>query len=336
VYDSTAPEPPRYISDYFFYTNSIHMIFNTNIKQPLLFIIIHVKPTSMLQIGILALFASLSTASLLGHDVPKSCKKDPNSMQCEFDYLDSVCQPDWMSGEDWTANAPCNVQGYLFYACQYGQQLHANKTGVKIPNGPMQSNNTQRLCICESQYFEAVEGCMDCYKAHGASEGFGFALPHSLISSMSSTYCAATATPTLGLSDFQLSFMEKPQFKSLFSSNTAKATSTFSDPLGNKTDVSLYYTGAATGSAALDIGKFTGTASPTTTAIEKGQIVETASTKAPTTAMATAKGTVTQVATGRHSTTPGTSTTSTGGSGAQQTQAALAGVLGLVGVVAML
>ena len=284
----------------------------------------------MLPIAPLALFASLCTASLL------SCKKHPHSKFCEFDYLVSVCQPGFNSA-DVDLNAPCNVHDNLGMACEYGQKINVGKTGLEFPKGPMQSNSTQRLCICESQYFEAFHGCTDCIKAHGAGEVHGLALPSDIINSMSSAYCAATATPSLGLFDFQESFLAKPQFKSIFSlTSTAQTSEMFSDPLGNKTDVSLYYTGAATGSAALDIWRFTGTASPTTTVVEKGQIVATANTKAPTTAKATAKGTATQVATGRQSTSPGTSTTSTGGSGARQTDAALAGVLGLVGVVAML
>ena len=251
-------------------------------------------------------------------------------------HLDSVCQPG-MSSASVDFNAPCNVWTYLLLACAYGQKIPVDKFGLEMPKGPMQSNSSQRLCVCESQYWAAAQGCSDCYKAHGAGEDVGLALPHTLISSMSSSYCAATATPTLGLVEFQASFVEKPQFKSLFSSNTAKPTSTFSDPIGNKTAVSLYYTGLATGSTALNIGEFTGTVSPTTTNVEKGQIVPTAtSTKAPNTAKTTATGKATLVATGRQNTSAVTSTTSTGGTGARQTEAALAGVLGLVGVVAML
>ena len=161
-------------------------------------------------------------------------------------------------------------------------------------------------------------------------------VPVEFITSMSSAYCAATATPTLGLLAYQDSFRSKPQFKSIFGSTTgeAKATQTFSDPLANSTAVRLYFTPAVTGSAALDIGVFTETVKPSTTSVKDGQIVATANTAADT----EMKTTSTKVVKGtQEATKAGKSTTATTGNvGARQSGAALAGVLGLLGAVALL
>ncbi len=291
----------------------------------------------MLQIATVAIFTALCTASILERTVEgsKFCKKHPSSKNCEFNYLASICYPG-MYTSDVDLNAPCIVEAYLGLACGYGQKITVNKTGFESPNGPMQSKDAQRLCICESQYFEALQGCSDCFEAHGGDNTPGVVFPINVISSMSSAYCAATATPTLGFYDYELSYLDKPQFNSIFSSIMASATSTFLDPIGNKTGVSLYYTGAATRSAALNIGEFTGTAAPTTTLIMNGQIVATASLMTSTGGKTSMTGQATQVATERPSTSAGKATTSTGNSGARQTEAVLAGVLGLVGVVVML
>lgn len=280
-----------------------------------------------------ALFASVGAASILARDVSKFCKK--HLAQCAENHLSSICAPN-LNSANIDLNIPCNIQQYLLVECAYGAKPNISKFGIEIPNGVMQSNDTQRLCICESQYFEVLEGCESCFQKHGAGVGLGVSdyIPNNIISSMSSAYCAASPTPTLGFFDYQLLYVSKPQFSSILSSTTGTAKSTFSDPLGNKTAVSLYYTASVTGSAALDVGEFltTGTVKPTTTSLKDGEIVATASANAATKA-ATSTQTTTGAQTGAST---GASTTTTSGIAARQTEAVFAGVLGLVGVVAML
>lgn len=290
----------------------------------------------MYRISLIAIFASLATASLLNRDISnEACKKHPNGKDCEFEYLQSICRPESSTG-DINLDAPCNIYPYIAIECVYGQKPHMIKNGLETPKGKPQSNSTQRLCICESSYWDAVQGCEECFTKHGGS-GQEAPLPSNLISSMSSAYCAATATPTLGLSEFQASYLNRPQFSSIFSSNSATPTSTFSDPIGNKTDVSLYWTAPVTDTAILDVGAFTGTAKPTTTNVQKGQIVATASTSAQNTAKTTAiVKTGTLAGTAQTGASQSTGTTTTSGIAARQTEAVFAGVLGLVGVVAML
>lgn len=286
----------------------------------------------MYRISQIALFASLATASLLHRDVSeKACKKHPNGRDCESEYLQDICAPNALTA-DFNFDAPCNIGVYIAYECTYGQKIHVNNTGLEKPSSKPQSSSAQRLCVCESLYFDAVQGCEDCYEAHGAG-----LVPHSVLSSMSSAYCAATATPTVGILEFGQDFLAKPQFSSIFSSNSAAATSTFSDPIGNKTDVTLYWTAPVSGTAILDVGAFTGTAKPTTTNVQNGQIVATASTSAQNTAETTAVATTGNLAgTAQTGASQSTGTTTTSGIAARQTEAVFAGVLGLVGVVAML
>lgn len=288
----------------------------------------------MHRIPLVALFASLATATLLGRDVSqKECKKHPNSRECENKYLQNICAPG-LSNADTNLKAPCNIHAYIGLECTYGQKINVNKNGLEIPTGKTKSNSTQRLCICESEYFNAALGCVACFQAHGGAQDEP--VPSSVINSLSSAYCAATATPSLGIFDYQQVYLDKPQFSSLLSSSSGTATSTFSDPIGNKTDVSLYWTAPVTGTAILDIGEFTGTAKPTTTDVLKGEIVATASPSAQNTATTTGTGNTAVQTTGQTGASPSAGTTTTSGMAARQTEAIFAGVIGLVGVVAML
>lgn len=308
----------------------------------------------MHRLSAIALFLGLSTASLLQRDttsttsatsttsgttsststtssaskthIPKACRKHPNSDNCIYDTVDPICWPEDSDG-NFNLKAPCNIASYISNACAFGPNFNGNLSKFIPDDTPLQSNQTQRLCICESQYFNAMQGCIDCYGAHGAANQY---YPPKYFSSLSSDYCAATATPSLGFGMFQVKFNSKPAVLSMFTSNL-KATQSFSDPLAGSTAISLYYTPSVTGSAALNVGPFASSSpSPTTTLVKDGQIVATASTKISTVSSPTKAAT--KVAT-KAATTQ--STSSTGGVG-RQTDAALAGVLGLVGVVALL
>ena len=275
-----------------------------------------------------ALFAGLSTA-FLHTRASKDCKKHPNSQTCEAEYLNSICSPGYQS-KDVDLNAPCNRASYIGVECVFGSKPNITNHGFEDPQGPMQSNHTQQLCICESQYFDSYLGCSSCLTKHGGSSHADLAMPLAVISSMSAAYCVASATP-IGILDFQFSYLQKPQFSTFFGAASSATATTFSDPLANSTAVSLYYTAAVTGSAALDVGVFTatGTTLQTTAEISDGLIVATA-TSART---STSTSTVTMGATQGGAEA---STTTTSGLGARQTQAAFAAVLGLVGAVALL
>lgn len=193
-------------------------------------------------------------------------------------------------------------------------------------DGPaLQSNETQRVCVCESQFWDQVSGCFACYKKHGSLVLEG-SIPDSVLSSASSTYCAASATASFGLADFLYSIAI-----GVIPTATAPATGTgtasvkYADPIGNKTEVSYYYTQAVTGTAAWSVVQPTGTsgsASYTTTNVQDGQIRPTASTSA--TQSADASGTRSRNA------------TESGNAAGRYEAAGMTGLLGLAGLVALL
>lgn len=94
---------------------------------------------------------------------------------------------------------------------------------------------------------------------------------------MSSSYCAAAATPTAGLEQVLKAYYNDTA-KSVMSAASAKAsTSAFSDPLARSTAVSYYYTASVTGTAVFDIAGITKGAEPTETSVHDGQIVSDSS-----------------------------------------------------------
>lgn len=144
----------------------------------------------------------------------------------------------------------------------------------------LQGNDTQRVCICESSFWDQIAGCVACYAKHGSLELEG-TLPESVLQSASSTYCAATATASVGLAEFLYS-MAIGVTPSATPTATGDGSSSvkYADPIGNKTEVSYYYTQAVTGTAAWSVPHATGTSgsiSFTTTNIQDGQIRPTAS-----------------------------------------------------------
>ena len=90
---------------------------------------------------------------------------------------------------------------------------------------------------------------------------------------MSSSYCAATSTPTVGIPGMISGWYNRPRATSALGSAIAAAkTSIYSDPLSGKTAVSLYYTPTVTGTAVFNIAGVTHGATPTTTDVVHGQI----------------------------------------------------------------
>ena len=130
-------------------------------------------------------------------------------------------------------------------------------------------NEAERLCACQSQLWNQLRGCNACYMARGAPVGLSGYLADDQIGSMSSAYCAVTATPTAGLFDY---LMEGNAHMVGMYSTVAK--SKFSDPLSSSTAVSLYFTPSITGSAVTEAAS-AGNAT-TSTHTSNGQVVATA------------------------------------------------------------
>lgn len=84
------------------------------------------------------------------------------------EYLDTICAPynasmEAAGEEPRDLNIPCNVVHVIMNLCAYGDQF-GDSTGNKSQR-PLLS---QQSCICDSQHWYEYEGCLDCFKAHGA------------------------------------------------------------------------------------------------------------------------------------------------------------------------
>ncbi|KAK4505587.1 hypothetical protein PRZ48_003550 [Zasmidium cellare] len=257
--------------------------------------------------------------------------------------VEEACNPSNSSGMP-NFDAPCNAVVAIEYQCIYGPDYLTAAANAGPYNRlrrrqsddsdddddaslPMQSNSTQRTCICESQFFDQVQGCANCYTAHGSTEDMDSGLADkSAIASLSSAYCAVSATPSLGLADYLFDWAENYN-----SSNPATSTpSTMSDPIGNKTDVSLYFTPSVTGTAAWIVAEATsgassGMGSITSENTVSGMIRPTAS----------ANNAAAQ-SSGSASGASGTGASSTSSAGGAIVTAAGMGMLGLAGLVAVL
>ncbi|KAK0891601.1 hypothetical protein LTR02_013919 [Friedmanniomyces endolithicus] len=289
--------------------------------------------------------AATSSASLLKRQLQCS---DPTSSDCqqqENDYLQQVCVPTNATGDP-DYNAPCNQVQAISAKCVYGPSWASVLNAQATSNGntsydspTMQSNGTQRNCVCESQFWSLVQGCNDCYNAHGGvQEGLVGTAAVSIFGSVSSSYCAVTNTPTLGFADVLYGIATAPGANATSSPATA-----FTDPIGNQTAVSYYFTPSVTGSSAWVVAQATGSASSGTAS---GSASGSGSASSQSASVATSNGQI--VATGgAASTTAGSasgtasaasgSASTTGKSGAgKQEAAAVAGVIALAGLVALL
>ena len=187
-----------------------------------------------------------------------------------------MCMPQKANGSlDLTA--PCNQWAILLQSCTSGlppSDIYNSTVGTTLlysTDSPPQSPANQRLCACESYYFDTMAGCNACWAAHGANDKFLYS--DNILTSMSSSYCAATATPSGGIHDMLSQWNKGPVASSVISAGRAEtSTSPFSDPLAGKTAVSLYTTPAVTGSAIFNIAGITRGATPTTTHVVHGQI----------------------------------------------------------------
>ncbi|KAK3680300.1 hypothetical protein LTR78_000678 [Recurvomyces mirabilis] len=299
--------------------------------------------------------ATSSSANFLKRQADCS---DPNSYQCQISqaqYLVGVCQPTNDTGSP-DLTAPCNQVSAITAQCVYGADglaaFNGDPTSYDNSNSdadvPMLSNGTQRDCVCSSQFFNVLGGCSDCYKAHGVGEDptSGYVDP-AFISSASSSYCAVTNTPTVGFAEVLYAYVTGDVGSSLASvASTASVTSTFSDPIGNNTAVSLYYTPSITGSSAWVVAQATET--PSNSTMSSGSSSESASGSASGSAssaqLATSNGQIVPTAgasstasrSGSGTASGSAAASASGSSGAGKKEAAaIAGVVALAGFVAL-
>ncbi|KAK4539340.1 hypothetical protein LTR36_000771 [Oleoguttula mirabilis] len=299
----------------------------------------------MQHITLLALgLSTAASASLLKRQVQCSDYSSDDCLEREGEYIEAVCMPTNATGYP-DFNAPCVAIEAITAECMYGSAGLSGLTGGDgsdpTEEPAMLSISTQRTCVCESQFFAQAVGCEACYKAHGAADDESGYMAPSLISSISLTYCAVTNTPTLGIADFLYSYATA---SSQSASSASEVTGSFTDPIGNKTAVSYYFTPSITGSAAYIVAEATesvsisgiasasassGSASSVSTSLHTsdGMIVPTAS-AAGAAGSASSSGS----ASGSAATA---STTGSSGAGKQEA-AAVAGVIALAAFVAII
>jgi hypothetical protein len=194
------------------------------------------------------------------------------------DPYENICMPTNSTGFP-DFSAPCNSWSRTQQLCVYGEQIRSIVDGPGLNNyeevdGKSMKQHSfafQRDCICQSQLFDQMRGCMACNDALGGESSA--LLASSAIESFSSSYCAVATIPTRGYVAAMNSVLAE------VAEQTDVPTSTSSSPnsLGSKTDVSLYYTPSATGASAWDVGLPTGTsASFSSLHTSGGQIIPTA------------------------------------------------------------
>jgi hypothetical protein len=193
------------------------------------------------------------------------------------DGYENICQPKNSTGYP-DFNAPCNSWSRTQKLCVYGEQVRASVDGPDLYNYNMvdesmkqHSFGYQRDCICQSQQFDQMRGCMACEHALSGESGSIFA--PSAIESFSSEYCAVSATPTHGyiaaINSVLASAAEEIDYSTI-SLHSSQYVET-------RTDVSLYWTPSATGVSAWDVGLPTGeSATFSSLHTSGGQIVPTA------------------------------------------------------------
>lgn len=190
------------------------------------------------------------------------------------DPFDDICTPTNSTGYP-DLNVPCNSLSRTQQLCVYGEQVRAIVDGPNLNDYDkvmrQQSFTYQRDCICQSQLFDQMRGCMACQQALSGGSGPIFA--PSAIESFSSEYCAVAPTPlrgyTAAINSFIASATEEMDYSTI-SQSPSQAVMT-------KTDVSLYYTPAVTGVSAWDVGLPAGSSATfTSLRTSGGQIVPTA------------------------------------------------------------
>ena len=204
--------------------------------------------------------------------------KRQSSSDSSTDSFD-VCLPTNSTGFP-DLNAPCNAWSRIQQLCVYGEQIRSILDSAdlndysQVGTGDMKEHSPgyQRDCICSSQQFDQMRGCMACYDAHGGDSQAIF--EPQAIESFSSSYCAASATPTVGYPSAILGVIGGAEETGSASSGLSSSNS---GSIGTQTDVSMYYTAAASGSDAWDVVLPTGSSATfSNLSTSDGQIVPTA------------------------------------------------------------
>lgn len=205
--------------------------------------------TTMNRLTILALtLASANATGLL-----KRQDSDADLSSEIDDYLEEVCEPADESGmRDWSA--PCNAVISIQYECMYGAagaklirepaSETDDQTGDDDDGPPEQPNDAQRVCFCQSQFADQIAGCMKCHEAHGGVEGSDW-FSGDLIDPAVKQYCNASKPADQSFASFFFDLVSPENGTT--TDSPAASTSAFLDPIGNKTDVSLYFTPSVTG-----------------------------------------------------------------------------------------
>lgn len=290
-----------------------------------------------------------TTASLFARqsasDPSPSDQSGPDSaLNNETNYLYSVCLPTNDTGYP-VFDAPCNAIQAIEAECMYGSAglpfalSLSSSYGSNEANTPNElDNSTQRDCACQSQLFIELQGCLDCFKAHGAPSEVLAGFPQSSdVTSLSSSYCAASATPTLDLGDVFVQAVATNTSDMV--SATASSTS-YSDPVGNVTDISAYFTPSVMGSSVYAVAQTTDTPSNSTSMASGSAASSSGGSTTKSASVQTSNGQIVATAGGASTSkaaASGSASTTSSGSGAQRTEmAALAGVMALAGFVAVL
>lgn len=228
-----------------------------------------------------ALALSIASAHALSPNILKR-----QSLADELsDNADELCQPKNSTGSP-DFSAPCNVIIALQTQCIYGPQaadyVALSKDDDRWNDAAdwnTQPPETQRDCLCQSQFFDQLSGCQKCYEAND-SNFFEYAaafvgMERGFASYVEEDYCAASATPSVGWGEFVFS-------AAVAASPTGSASSpasTVTEVTATETDVSLYFTGSVPGSSVWSISQPTpvsGNVTYTSLNTESGMIKPTA------------------------------------------------------------
>ena len=255
------------------------------------------------------------------------------------EYTSNVCMALDESGKS-DMSLPCNQLVSIQYQCMGGSKLgdswrnaSSNDEEAEDDDDPEETlpNEAQRVCICQSQHNDLMRGCADCERAHG---GLG---PEDWISDdqmkeIMDKYCDANtpATQPYAIAIAQEAAFMGPDWDSILSTNATSTT--YSDPIGSSTDVSLYFTPSVTGTPVYIPALPTGSGSNltyTSSSTSGGLIVPTAFGSEQD----GSSGSKEESSSGSSS---GSSETASSDGGAMQTAMAHPGALGALGFAAMI
>jgi hypothetical protein len=236
-------------------------------------------------------------------------------------------------------NLPCNQIVSIQYQCLGGPKLGDSWRNQSFDNNDdseeteILPNEAQRVCICQSQHNDLIKGCAECFRVHSGISPEN-SLTDDQIHEVMDKYCDANTPATESYADVvsQLLFMG-PNWGEI--SNSSADSTTYSDPVGSATDVSLYFTASVTGSAAYIPGLPTGSPSNmtyTTSSTSGGLIVPTAVGNEKEGSSSGGEESTSASSSGGSS---GSETASSDG-GAMQTAMAHPGALGALGLAAMI